>query len=96
MCFLGLPAIIVPIAENQIASSVRLAELGAVYTVNNSTNDFMDILSIKVRQLMASQSERRSMSEAGKKLVDGYGAERVVQAMLATTAVQGATHVRSA
>jgi UDP-2,4-diacetamido-2,4,6-trideoxy-beta-L-altropyranose hydrolase len=95
MCLLGLPSIILPIAENQLATSIRLAELGVAETVRPGLATFMEELRGAIERTATSQEMRLAMSEAGRNLVDGDGYRRVAQA-IREMSLDGGTHVRFA
>ncbi|HWZ83137.1 MAG TPA: UDP-2,4-diacetamido-2,4,6-trideoxy-beta-L-altropyranose hydrolase [Terriglobales bacterium] len=81
MCLLGLPSIVVEVAENQQPIARQLEALGAA--VNAGPPAEIDCRSIAQRaeQLLSSAGERFAMSGAARKLVDGWGRERVLEAM---------------
>ncbi len=80
---LGVPSILVTTADNQAPIAQTLAERGVAVSVGWTGE--IDASSIKqvVESLASDQARRRNMSRAGQTLVDGHGAGRVVDAMLA-------------
>ncbi len=81
MCLLGLPAVVLDLAENQIPIARGLVQNGVAAHVSRAQAGWEGILAERVKSLLASAQERTSMSARGRKLVDGAGAERVVQKM---------------
>ena len=81
MCWLGLPAILVVVAENQRFIAEQLAALGAVE--NAGCGDSIDpaLLAELCRQLLADKSRRVGMSQRAKQVVDGRGRDRVLDRM---------------
>lgn len=80
---LGLPSIVVPVAENQLQTVCALGSLGCAVTVAPSpqfVSDTSRIISI----LSASPALRQSMSSAASSSVDGRGAIRIASAILPT------------
>ncbi len=76
MCFLGLPAVLIVLADNQRASAEELGRRGvAIRLVEGVTPN---VLAEHLASLLASPERRKAMSETGRNLVDGRGAERVV------------------
>jgi len=77
MAYMGVPTVAITIANNQQPVVADLDERGVVKSIGKpdefSDNDFLACL----RDLLANESERKSMSEKGMKLIDGYGAYRV-------------------
>jgi len=80
-CCMGLPALLVALAENQIEIAKALDSIGAcVYigteeTVNSST------IQCAMTNLMENHDQLKSISEHALSLVDGMGVERVCQEM---------------
>jgi UDP-2,4-diacetamido-2,4,6-trideoxy-beta-L-altropyranose hydrolase len=80
-CCLGLPTIVMAVAENQIAVAQALEEekairyLGLAEHVSNAT------LMQAITELLDNHSARQEMSANGKRLVDGEGASRVADAI---------------
>jgi UDP-2,4-diacetamido-2,4,6-trideoxy-beta-L-altropyranose hydrolase len=75
-CCLGLPAIVVVLADNQRIIGNALAEAGAHILVDRS-GGVADALS----QLLSDADRRHRMSAAAFAIVDGFGTSRVVRAM---------------
>jgi UDP-2,4-diacetamido-2,4,6-trideoxy-beta-L-altropyranose hydrolase len=81
MCFLGLPALLIVLADNQRPVAGELNRRGAAINLGEGAELRPAKLSPCLAQLVNSQSARRAMSERGRELVDGHGAERVVRAL---------------
>jgi UDP-2,4-diacetamido-2,4,6-trideoxy-beta-L-altropyranose hydrolase len=81
ICLLGLPAIIVPIVETQRHEYAQFTKIGATKHVEYSETSFVNDLGEAITQVLISSEERSAMSLSGKKLVDGHGASRVLQAL---------------
>jgi UDP-2,4-diacetamido-2,4,6-trideoxy-beta-L-altropyranose hydrolase len=81
MCWLGLPAILVVVAENQRFIAEQLTALGAVE--NAGCGDSIDPASLAelCRQLLADKGKRAGMSLRAKQVVDGRGRDRVLDRM---------------
>lgn len=81
LAHLGVPMIVVPIAENQVPVAETLSALGAGAVLR------ADNLSAQagglelVVQLLADQARRLELSRRARELVDGKGAERVARLM---------------
>jgi RimJ/RimL family protein N-acetyltransferase len=82
MCLLGLPALVVDIAENQIPVARQLDELGVARHIGSSANCGAKTIAVELTGLLQSTQTRRKMSVRGRELVDGRGAERVCTALL--------------
>jgi RimJ/RimL family protein N-acetyltransferase len=82
MCLLGLPALIVDLAQNQVSVAQRLDELGIARHIGSSSNCSDTRIASELTRLLASSETRNRMSRLGRELVDGRGASRVCAAML--------------
>jgi UDP-2,4-diacetamido-2,4,6-trideoxy-beta-L-altropyranose hydrolase len=78
MCFLGLPAVLMVLADNQRAAADALARRGAAVHFVESAEGKYGALVQCLASLLASPEKRKAMSEIGRNLVDGLGAQRVV------------------
>lgn len=76
---LGVPMILVVCSEDQRANAVTLAAAGAARLVEPF--DRRRLLEA-VRELVASPARLGAMGEAARRQVDGFGAERVAEAIL--------------
>lgn len=84
VCLLGLPSILLDIADNQIAVAIELERRGCALYAGSGSRVCPDELAKHLENLLASQDTRQSMSVRSRQLVDGMGAERVVSAMRGT------------
>jgi len=84
ICLLGLPAIVIDAAPNQVplAQALNAAE-AAVYIPRIKLT--MDGLAETIRSLATSRDLRQKLSTNASKFVDGRGAARVVSAMFLPT-----------
>jgi UDP-2,4-diacetamido-2,4,6-trideoxy-beta-L-altropyranose hydrolase len=81
MCFMGLPALLVVLAENQRAAAEELNRRGVAIGLGEGAEIQPSTLSPHLTRLVNSPNARKTMSEHGRELVDGRGAERVVRAL---------------
>jgi len=77
MCFLGLPALLIVLASNQRPAAEELNHRGAAIHVGGSAEIQPSTLSAHLTRLVNSRDARKAISERGRELVDGRGAERV-------------------
>lgn len=82
---LGVPAVVTAVAGNQLGVAASLAAAGAVVDIGPPGGWSVGELSTLLRQLAGDPNRRRSMASAGRELVDGLGADRVVAKMMART-----------
>ena len=77
-CSLGLPAIIIVVAENQRTVAGLLNRAGAASTIEGMENLTTGKICEAVEKLLAEPDTLKEMSTAGFRIVDGFGAGRVV------------------
>jgi UDP-2,4-diacetamido-2,4,6-trideoxy-beta-L-altropyranose hydrolase len=77
MCLLGLPAILIDLAENQRPVAEELSRRQAAIHLGSSKEVNAKEIAGKVRSLLLSTEHRLSLSRCSRELVDGQGAERV-------------------
>jgi spore coat polysaccharide biosynthesis predicted glycosyltransferase SpsG len=77
-CCLGLPSIMLTIADNQREIAKTVASAGAAIDLGPAEEVAPERLVSVIRQLLHSAEERRSMSAAAARLIDGGGARRIV------------------
>ncbi len=78
---LGLPAVTLVIAENQTNIAAELGAIGAVVNLGWHATVSVDRLATTVDALLFSSFRRLRMSQTGRALVDGRGADRVVSVL---------------
>lgn len=81
-CCLGLPTILVTIAENQRAGAAALAREGAAIWVGDQADISTATLAAALRTLFAAPHLAEVVASRAARLVDGDGAYRVTRAML--------------
>ncbi|MGD0792422.1 MAG: UDP-2,4-diacetamido-2,4,6-trideoxy-beta-L-altropyranose hydrolase [Terriglobales bacterium] len=81
MCFLGLPALLIVLADNQQGIADELGKQGVMVHLGRGSDLARITIATQLRNLADSPVVRREMSERGRALVDGCGAERVVSAL---------------
>ena len=82
MCFMGLPALLTVLADNQRPAAEELNRRGVAINQGEGTNIQPSALSSYLTYLVKSQDTRKAISERARKMVDGHGAERVVRALM--------------
>jgi UDP-2,4-diacetamido-2,4,6-trideoxy-beta-L-altropyranose hydrolase len=96
LCLLGLPSILLDVADNQTPVATKLERRGCALYAGSGSGVRPDHLANLLKNLLASHDKRRSMSVRSRELVDGLGAERVVSAMRGTVCEPLSTNTRSA
>lgn len=81
-CTLGLPSVLVVLAENQRPSARALAERGAALVVDVAADDFPAAFDRASVRLLNDAATRARLISASLELCDGLGAERVASALL--------------
>lgn len=81
MC-LGLPAIVISIADNQTATSAAMAEAGYIDFLGGCADVGIDAIAGALRRCMESPSRLTKMSRMSQDLVLGTGVQRVCDLLL--------------
>ncbi|RED65062.1 UDP-2,4-diacetamido-2,4,6-trideoxy-beta-L-altropyranose hydrolase [Cohnella lupini] len=81
-CCLGLPAIVIMTADNQVELSENAAALGVISLIGRSEQVRMADIQARIVRFMEKPEELLDMSERGMNLVDGLGAERTLKELL--------------
>lgn len=81
-CALGLPAVVVTVAENQVLAAEALHTAGAARLVPGGARFAIVEMAQLITRLAHSREERQSLSRVGRTVVDGGGASRVVSILL--------------
>jgi UDP-2,4-diacetamido-2,4,6-trideoxy-beta-L-altropyranose hydrolase len=81
MAFMGLPFLVITLAENQAGIAKGLEQAGAAIALGWHEDLNPDQIRSAVCELLRNPDRRTGMSEAGQALVDGYGARRVAAAL---------------
>jgi UDP-2,4-diacetamido-2,4,6-trideoxy-beta-L-altropyranose hydrolase len=78
MCFLGLPGILLVLAENQEGIAEAAGRLQIACNLGKQADLSADRIAEELDRLLKSEEERTKQSINGRRIVDGRGAERVV------------------
>jgi UDP-2,4-diacetamido-2,4,6-trideoxy-beta-L-altropyranose hydrolase len=84
LAFLQTPMLLLPIAENQRPIAEALERHGAAVHLGWHADLAPDRIATAVRALLDDPDRRRAMAAAGRRLVDGEGAARVLAHLLKT------------
>lgn len=82
-CTLGLPALSLILAENQVAAAQALDTAGASPCLDVAAPDFEAAFTALVTDLLNSADRRAALSAASAAVCDGLGADRAAKAFLA-------------
>lgn len=80
-CGMGLPTVLIQIADNQRDSIVSLEEAGAGIALGSTETITPEMVAKALGHLIADDQARRSMSRAAAALCDGLGASRIALAL---------------
>jgi UDP-2,4-diacetamido-2,4,6-trideoxy-beta-L-altropyranose hydrolase len=83
MALMGLPAALLVLVDNQLAVAEPLAAAGAALNLGRAAELTPQALAESLTILCRNPQQRRRQSEAGRRLIDGRGARRVVAVMRA-------------
>jgi len=76
-CCLGLPSIVISVADNQTALSETLGLDGRILYLGEASQVSGEIIARAVQSLLDFPWWRRSLSQRSRELVDGYGCQRL-------------------
>ena len=82
LAFMGLPSIVITIADNQQAIAAELDRQGVIINLGWHQDVTIEQIGLVLRELIGDRHKRENMSQKGRKLVDGNGASRVASQML--------------
>ena len=85
-CTLGLPSVLLVLAENQRAAARALVERDAALVVDVADDHFDAAFDRAAVRLLSDSATRARLTAASFELCDGLGADRVVEAFLAVIA----------
>jgi len=83
LAFMGLPSIVITLADNQKAIADYLGKMGLAVSLGWHENISIIDLAEATCKLVSSDVLRKEMSELGQKLIDGLGSARVISEMQA-------------
>jgi UDP-2,4-diacetamido-2,4,6-trideoxy-beta-L-altropyranose hydrolase len=85
LAFLGLPALLLVLADNQREIAAELARKGVARSMGWHAKATSAELEKAIIDLLHDAPTRRAMNAEGRRLIDGKGAARVIQAMAETS-----------
>jgi UDP-2,4-diacetamido-2,4,6-trideoxy-beta-L-altropyranose hydrolase len=85
LAYMGLPAVVMVLAENQKDIAADLDRAGVVISLKQHTEATVEYLAGTILRLIEDHKLRQKMSRRGRELVDGQGSARVLQKLLADT-----------
>lgn len=84
-CCLGLPSLVISLAENQRPACAVLAAAEIIGYLGHHDQVTVSLLLAAIGNLSAKPAQLLALSTAGTRLVDGTGVEQVLRAMRSTT-----------
>jgi UDP-2,4-diacetamido-2,4,6-trideoxy-beta-L-altropyranose hydrolase len=81
-CTLGLPSLMVVLADNQRQAALALAERDAALVADARAADFEGVFDRALMRLLTDAELRRRLAAASAEICDGLGAPRVAEAFL--------------
>ena len=82
LAMMGMPMVLVILADNQKGVSEALAASGAAVNLGWHDEIQEEALANELSSLLGDLKRRQQMSDCGRKLVDGYGADRVAKLLI--------------
>jgi UDP-2,4-diacetamido-2,4,6-trideoxy-beta-L-altropyranose hydrolase len=81
LAFMGLPSLVITVAENQKAIASKLDAQGYIIHIGWHQQVTPKQIGLAVQDLISDRHKREMMSRHGQKLVDGNGVERILEEM---------------
>jgi UDP-2,4-diacetamido-2,4,6-trideoxy-beta-L-altropyranose hydrolase len=78
LAFMGLPALVMILAENQQAIAKKLDQAGIAQTLGRSVSQTAETITREIFKILLSKQIRTRMTQLGQVLVDGQGSDRVL------------------
>ncbi len=78
LAFMGLPSLLLKVAENQRLVAERMHAAGAALDAGWPTEVAPEQLAGRIANLLADHEQRSAMAQCSRKLVDGEGADRLL------------------
>lgn len=88
-CVLGLPSLLVVVAENQRANALHVAEAGGGIVVGEGGHIDHELMRETLVRLIRHPDALQAMKIASRNVCDGHGAERVADVITKTLGVDG-------
>jgi UDP-2,4-diacetamido-2,4,6-trideoxy-beta-L-altropyranose hydrolase len=82
LCYMGLPSLLLIVAENQRRIAERLSELQIAVNAGTSREFRGELFAGQLQALIESSQRRGTMSQGARELVDGLGSQRVRAALI--------------
>lgn len=82
VAYMGLPALVLTLADNQAAIAVAMQKSGVAESLGWYNTLTADTLATALKRLANDVPRRQAMAAHGQALVDGFGAKRVVETIL--------------
>ncbi len=78
IAFMGLPSLVIVLAENQCAIAEKLEAIGAVINLGWHTKLSPNMCQLEINRLAKNIDLRREISQHNRQLVDGEGSDRIL------------------
>jgi UDP-2,4-diacetamido-2,4,6-trideoxy-beta-L-altropyranose hydrolase len=85
LCFMMVPCVTVTLAENQRVVAQGLETAGVSWGLGEHMSVSPQEITERAREILHDPKRREHMALSGRRLVDGHGASRVVEALSSTT-----------
>lgn len=86
LAFMGLPSLILAIADNQKLNVTMLKQSGIALTLNLESKDTLAKIGDLLQELLRSKEARMKISQRSRTIVDGSGATRVINIIASNSA----------
>ncbi|BAW97774.1 glycosyltransferase family 28 protein (plasmid) [[Synechococcus] sp. NIES-970] len=81
LAFMGLPTVVITLADNQRDIAQKLDQLGVVINLGWHLDVTKGAIAQAVSHLLQNSQQQQAMSQKAQQLIDGKGSQRVIEAM---------------
>ena len=82
LAFMGLPSIVITIADNQKAIAAELDRQGVIVNLGWHQDVTIEQIGLALQELISDRPKRQIMSKKGRELIDGIGSKRAINAIM--------------
>jgi UDP-2,4-diacetamido-2,4,6-trideoxy-beta-L-altropyranose hydrolase len=82
LAFMGLPSLVITIADNQKAIAAELNRQGVILNLGWHQDLTLEHISMALQKMISDRPKRQIMSKKGRELIDGIGSKRVIDAIM--------------
>lgn len=82
-CYLGLPSIVIAVAENQMCTAQALESLGAARYLGNAEEISVNMITAAINDFIIDPAQLEKIAVVAREQVDGFGKTRILEKIMA-------------